>query len=77
MEVYLNSIEMGDGVYGAQAAAQHWFRKDAKDLTKQQAASIAAILPNPRKFKATNSSGYTERRKGRIMKFINYVKLDY
>lgn len=77
MEVYLNSIEMGDGVYGAQAAAQYWYSKDAKDLTKYQAAGIAAILPNPRRFKAVKSSGYTERRKGRIIKLMRYVKLDY
>jgi monofunctional glycosyltransferase len=77
MEVYLNSIEMADGVYGAQAAAKHWYHKDAKDLTKYEAAGIAAILPNPRKFRATRSSGYTERRKGRIVKLMRYVKLDY
>lgn len=77
MEVYLNSIEMADGVYGVQAAAQHWYHKDAKDLTKYEAAGIAAILPNPRKFRATRSSAYTERRKGRIVKLMRYVKLDY
>ena len=77
MEVYLNSIEMADGVYGAQAASQHWYHKDAKDLSKYEAAGIAAILPNPRKFRATRSSGYTERRKGRIVKLMRYVKLDY
>jgi len=77
MEVYLNSIEMGDGVYGAQAAAQHWYKKDAADLTKYQAAGIAAILPNPLRFKAAKSSGYIERRKGRIVKLMRYVKLDY
>jgi monofunctional biosynthetic peptidoglycan transglycosylase len=77
MEVYLNSIEMGDGVYGAQAAAQHWFHKDAVNLTKREAASIAAILPNPLKYKATKSSGYIERRKGRIIKLMRYVKLEY
>lgn len=77
MEVYLNSIEMADGVYGAQAAAQHWYHKDAADLTKYEAAGIAAILPNPRKFRATRSSGYTERRKGRIVRLMRYVKLDY
>jgi monofunctional biosynthetic peptidoglycan transglycosylase len=77
MEVYLNSIEMADGVYGAQAAAQHWYHKDAKDLTKYEAAGIAAILPNPRKFRAIRSSGYTERRKGRIVRLMRYVKLDY
>ena len=69
MEVYLNSIEMGKGVYGAEAAAEHWYRTDAKNLTKIQAAGIAAILPNPRKFKATNSSSYIERRKSKICKY--------
>lgn len=77
MEVYLNSIEMADGVYGAQAAAQHWYHKDAAHLTKYEAAGIAAILPNPRKFRATRSSGYIERRKGRIVRLMRYVKLDY
>jgi monofunctional biosynthetic peptidoglycan transglycosylase len=77
MEVYLNSIEMGDGVYGIEAASQHWYRKSAKDLTKNEAAGIAAILPNPRKYTATNSSSYIERRKGRIVKHMRYVKLEY
>ncbi len=77
MEVYLNSIEMGDGVYGAEAAAKYWYRKPAENLTKIEAAGIAAILPNPRKFTATNSSAYINRKKGRIVKHMNYVKLDY
>ncbi|MFY8181513.1 MAG: monofunctional biosynthetic peptidoglycan transglycosylase [Flavobacterium sp.] len=78
MEVYLNSIEMGKGVYGAEAAAEHWFRTDAKNLTKIQAAGIAAILPNPRKYKATNSSSYIEKRKGKIVRVMNHVgKLEY
>lgn len=77
MEVYLNSIEMGKGVYGAQAACQHWYHKDAKSLTKREAAGIAAILPNPRKFNPVKSSAYTERRKGRIVRLMRYVKLDY
>lgn len=77
MEVYLNSIEMGTGVYGVEAASKHWYGKSAKDVSKREAAGIAAILPNPRKFKASNSSSYTERRKTRIMKHMRYVKLDY
>lgn len=77
MEVYLNSIEMGDGVYGVEAASQHWYGKSAKLVSKREAAGIAAILPNPRKFRATRSSSYIERRKGRIMKHMNYVKLEY
>jgi len=73
MEVYLNSIEMGNGVYGVQAASKYWYRKDAINLSKKDAAGIAAILPNPRKFTATNSSAYISRRKDRIMKHMNYV----
>jgi monofunctional glycosyltransferase len=78
MEVYLNSIEMGDGVYGAEAASNYWFNKKAKNLTRYEAAAIAAILPNPRKYKATHSSSYVENRKNKIAKVMRYVgKLDY
>ena len=78
MEVYLNSIEMGDGVYGVEAASQHWYRKSAANLTVQQAAGIAAILPNPRKFKATDSSSYINNRKSKIARLVRYVgKLEY
>lgn len=73
MEVYLNSIEMGDGVYGAHAATQYWYRKDASSLTKMQAAGIAAILPNPRKFKATSSSSYINNRKAKIVRVMSHV----
>ncbi len=73
MEVYLNSIEMGDGVYGAHAATQYWYRKDASSLTKIQAAGIAAILPNPRKYKATSSSSYINNRKAKIVRVMNHV----
>lgn len=78
MEVYLNSIEMGDGVYGAYAATEHWYRKDASSLTMQQAAGIAAILPNPRKFKATSSSSYINNRKTKIVRIMRHVgKIEY
>lgn len=73
MEVYLNSIEMGDGIYGAHAATQYWYGKDASSLTKMQAAGIAAILPNPRKYKATNSSSYINRRKDRIVRVMRHI----
>jgi monofunctional biosynthetic peptidoglycan transglycosylase len=73
MEVYLNSIEMGDGVYGAQEASRVWYRKDAANLTKREAAGIAAILPNPRKFRATNSSSYINRRKNAIERQMKYI----
>lgn len=73
MEVYLNSIEMGNGIYGAEAAAQHWYRKSASNLTPKEAAGIAAILPNPRKFKASNSSSYINRRKGKITRVMRQI----
>ncbi len=78
MEVYLNSIEMGNGVYGAQAATQHWYRKDASSLTKMQAAGIAAILPNPRKYSATSSSSYINNRKAKIVRIMRHIgKIEY
>ena len=78
MEVYLNSIEMGNGVYGAESGARHWYRKSASDLTKKEAAGIAAILPNPRKYKATNSSSYINRRKDKIVRVMQHIgKIDY
>jgi monofunctional biosynthetic peptidoglycan transglycosylase len=78
MEVYLNSIEMGNGIYGVQAATQHWYRKDASSLTKMQAAGIAAILPNPRKYSATSSSSYINRRKDKIVRIMRHIgKIEY
>ena len=78
MEVYLNSIEMGDGVYGAQAATQNWYRIDASSLTLMEAAGIAAILPNPRKYKATGSSSYINNRKTRIVRVMRHIgKISY
>lgn len=73
MEVYLNSIEMGDGIYGAEAASQYWYKKSAKKLSQREAAGIAAILPNPRKFKASNSSNYIESRKNHIVRQMGYI----
>lgn len=63
LEIYLNSIEMGNGIYGAEAAAKFWFNTSADNLSKDQAAAIAAILPNPRKYLATPASTYIQKRK--------------
>ena len=73
MEVYLNSIEMGDGIYGADAVAEEHFGTDAQNLTKAQCALIAATLPNPRKFSSKNPSGYMLKRQVRIMREMKYV----
>lgn len=79
MEVYLNSIEMGNGIYGAEAASQHWFHKSAKKLTKDEAAAIAAILPNPIRYKANPASSYISQRKAWIKQQMNFWgnTLDY
>jgi monofunctional biosynthetic peptidoglycan transglycosylase len=66
MEVYLNSIEWGPGVYGAEAAARRNFGVSAKDLSATQAARLAAILPSPLKWKAAAPGPYVKRRSGRI-----------
>ena len=73
MEVYLNSIEMGDGIYGADAVAEEHFGTDAQNLTKAQCALIAATLPNPRKFSSKNPSAYMRKRQARIMREMMYV----
>lgn len=79
MEVYLNSIEMGNGIYGAEAASQHWFHKSAKKLTKDESAAIAAILPNPLRYKANPANSYISGRKAWIKQQMNFWgnTLDY
>lgn len=72
MEVYLNSIEMGPGIYGAEAASYYWFNKPASRLTKYEAAAIASILPNPLSYKAKPSTSYIERRKSWIIKQMQF-----
>jgi monofunctional biosynthetic peptidoglycan transglycosylase len=71
MEVYLNVIEMGDGVYGAQAASKTFFNKDAKHISKSEAATIAAVLPNPIRFNAGKPSSYIQGRRSWIMNQMN------
>jgi monofunctional biosynthetic peptidoglycan transglycosylase len=74
MEVYLNVIETGDGTYGVEAASQKYFGKSAKNLTKSQAALIAACLPNPRRFSAGNPSGYILRRESKIISLMGKIE---
>lgn len=75
LEVYLNVIEMGQGVYGAQAAAHYYFDKPATSLTKKEAALIIAILPNPRKWDARNPSRYVNSRANSIVRYMNHYAL--
>lgn len=74
MEVYLNSIEMGDGIYGVDAVAEEHFHTDALNLTSAQCALIAATLPNPRRFSSKSPSAYMLKRQSRILKEMKYVK---
>ena len=67
LEVYLNIVEFGDGVYGAEAAARTFFGKPAKRLTPSEAALLAAVLPNPRKFHANAPSDYIRGRQSWIL----------
>lgn len=66
LEVYVNIIEWGDGIYGVEAAAQEYFGKPATKLTNRQAALLAAVLPNPRRFSAKKPSPYIQRRASAI-----------
>lgn len=73
MEVYLNSIEMGDGIYGASAVAKYHFDKNACDLSRSECALIAATLPNPIKYNSKEPDSYLRKRQRKIeheMKFI-------
>jgi len=66
LQVYLNIIEMGDGIYGAEAAARHFFGVPAEKLTSRQAATLAAVLPNPRRYNAASPGPYVSERIGWI-----------
>lgn len=74
MEVYLNSIEMGEGIYGAEAVAEEHFGCSAAELTRSQCALIAATLPNPRKYNSADPSQYMKKRQRRILREMKYVK---
>ena len=74
MEVYLNSIEMGDGIYGADSVAEWHFHTRASQLTKEQCALIAATLPNPLRYSSANPSKYMRKRQKRILHEMKFVK---
>lgn len=73
MEVYLNSIEMGDGIYGAEAVAQQHFSRSASRLTRPNCALIAATLPNPLRFSSKEPSSYILRRQTSIMREMRHI----
>ena len=73
MEVYLNSIEMGDGIYGADAVAEWHFGCRASQLTREQCALIAATLPNPHRYNSARPSAYVLKRQRRILHEMRFV----
>jgi len=73
LEVYLNVIEMGDGVYGAEAAARRYFQIPASDLNAAQAALIAASLPNPRVWSPARPTGHLQRRQTWILRQVDHL----
>jgi len=75
LEVYLNSMETGDGIYGAEAVAQENFHSTAKNLSKREAALIAATLPNPIRFSSKHPSSYVRRRQSQIQRQMRYIRL--
>ncbi len=75
LERYLNSIEMGRGVFGVEAASEYYFNKHSKDLSKSEAAWIATILPNPKKYDPKNPSAYLARKHSWTMRQMNNVNL--
>lgn len=75
IEVYLNVIEMGPGVYGAEAAAQYYFNKSSINLTKKEAATIAAILPNPIRWSASRPTPYIIKKRNWIVRHMKYIDM--
>ena len=76
LEVYLNVIEMGDGIFGIEMASQKYFKKPAKNLSRQEAAMIAACLPNPKRFKVRPPSDYVLSRSGTILQQLSFLEPD-
>jgi len=76
LHVYLNVIEMGKGIFGAEAAAQNYFKKEASKLTRRQAAMIAACLPNPKKYSVKPLSNYVAKRSGWVTRQMNFIEKD-
>ena len=75
MEVYLNSIEMGNGIYGASSVAEWHFHCKAKNLSRSECALIAASLPNPRRFDSAHPTPYMRKRQAAILRGMRFVSM--
>lgn len=73
LEVYANVVEFGDGVYGAQAAARTYFRKDARRLSAAESARLAAVLPSPKRYSVARPGPYVQRRTRAIQRQMRLI----
>ena len=73
MEVYLNIVETGQGIYGCEAASQFYFKKSASKLSKPEAAAIICVLPSPRKYKVLNPSARRMNHRNTVVKYMNII----
>jgi monofunctional biosynthetic peptidoglycan transglycosylase len=76
LQMYLNVSEMGTGIFGVERAANIYFNKTARNLTRQEAALIAACLPNPKRYKVKPTSNYVAARSRKIMQQMNFLQPD-
>lgn len=74
MEVYLNVVEMGQGVYGAQRACEIYYKKSAKNITKSEAALLAACLPDPRRRRPDRPTNYLFKRQAQIIRLMSQIE---
>ena len=75
LEVYMNSVEFGQNIYGVEAAAQYYYGKSAKSLSREQAAFLAALLPNPKYYQDHRDDRKLQYRKRSILKYMNATQI--
>ena len=75
LEVYMNSVEFGQNIYGVEAAAQFYYGKSSKSLTREQAAFLAALLPNPKYYQDHRDDRKLQYRKRSILKYMNATQI--
>lgn len=73
LETYINIAELGDGIYGVKSASKQFFNKEPKNLTPANCALLAAVIPNPKRFKANRPSGYILKRQSQILTQMGYL----
>jgi monofunctional biosynthetic peptidoglycan transglycosylase len=77
LELYVNVIELGDGIYGVEAAARHYYNKSARDLTREEAAMLAAILPAPKRWNPLQPTDFVKKRQEAILRSMAEVQLPW